>query len=375
MASYIKDSLQRAFQALKGNAGSSSAQEDPEASAWILGRRYYPELSKQEDDKFRQDVYSRIYFSYRFDFIPIPGSSMTTDSGWGCMHRSGQMLLAQWLSLMYLGRDWAIDPATISGSTLHPKKSVPKWKVYSKLLGHFTEGRIGQTDTVSLPLFSIQRIAMTGTSFHKDIGQWFGPSTLSLIFKALIQPTSSLFQNVQVVVPPIDGGQPSLSLQRLVSFQAPVLLFIPLRLGVRTIHPVYIDALKLALQSPYCLGIAGGKSNSSFYCIGYQQDHLICLDPHRLQLSFTDPLHEFASCHTLDSLKVPISDADPSLMIGFFLPDVEACHAFYQHHQSLQPTGCIYHIHSNDPSPSIQSTRDINSLDDLAVDETIFSPE
>ena len=57
------------------------------------------------------DVHSRFFFTYRRDFAPLAPSSLRTDAGWGCVHRAGQMLLAEALVRHRLGRAWRWDDA------------------------------------------------------------------------------------------------------------------------------------------------------------------------------------------------------------------------------------------------------------------------
>jgi cysteine protease ATG4 len=45
-----------------------------------------------------------MWLTYRSNFPAIGETNLVTDMGWGCMLRTGQMLLAQALITHYLGR-------------------------------------------------------------------------------------------------------------------------------------------------------------------------------------------------------------------------------------------------------------------------------
>lgn len=65
---------------------------DAEPEVWMLGRRY-PVV----DPAFVKEVRKIIWCTYRTGFEAINGAGLTSDSGWGCMIRTGQMVVAEGL--------------------------------------------------------------------------------------------------------------------------------------------------------------------------------------------------------------------------------------------------------------------------------------
>lgn len=110
----------------------------------------------------RQDIRSRLWFTYRRGFVPIGDSGLTSDKGWGCMLRCGQMVLAQALLNLHLGREWCWSAES-------------KCQAYLKILRLF-EDRRGA-------VYSIHQVAQMGATEGKEVGQWFGPNTIAQVLK------------------------------------------------------------------------------------------------------------------------------------------------------------------------------------------------
>ncbi|CAH8874527.1 unnamed protein product [Trichobilharzia szidati] len=129
---------------------------------YILGCKYD---SKDDREEIAHHLKSRLWMTYRKGFSPIGSrNGPKSDAGWGCMHRCGQMVLAEAMLRFHLGKSW-------------------KWSTeqenpeYYRILQMFQDRRSA--------LYSIQTITLTGVSVGKSIGSWFGPNTVAQVIKKL----------------------------------------------------------------------------------------------------------------------------------------------------------------------------------------------
>lgn len=137
--------------------------DDPRLSsnAVLLGRSYNV---RKDKELFRSHVLSRLWFTYRKSFKSIGSTNFTSDQGWGCTLRCGQMMLAEALMRKHLPAEWTWNSDS---------KNTRYMTILSKFL-----------DLKDSP-YSIHRIAAQGTDFSRKIGEWFGPNTIAHVLKKL----------------------------------------------------------------------------------------------------------------------------------------------------------------------------------------------
>ncbi|KAI6157367.1 cysteine protease required for autophagy [Pisolithus tinctorius] len=258
---------------------------------------------------FYADFTSRIWLTYRDQFPPIRDSTLaaldsdlasgvqsitpcsprpkrwnwpgtgekgwTSDTGWGCMLRTGQTLLANSLLHLHLGRDWRCPPCPVR---------TKDYATYVQIITWFLDTPLPQAP------FSVHRIALAGKDLGKDVGQWFGPSTAAGAIKTLVHAFPEAGLGVAVaadgVVYQTDvysaSNVHSRSPRRLARSSwgdRAVLVLVGIRLGLKGVNPIYYGAIKL-FTFPQSAGIAGGRPSSSYYFLGSQADNLFYLDPH-----------------------------------------------------------------------------------------------
>eukprot|EP01080_Neovahlkampfia_damariscottae_P011682 gene11682-4917_t len=278
------------------NTVSHESELNDDSPVWILGCEY---INPKDDlENIKTDIQSKLWCSYRKDFSPISSNvKLTTDAGWGCMIRTGQMLLCQAYINLLLGRKWRIKENECTPKELEKIIDL----VYDKQ---------------DAP-YSIHKIAQFGTSFSTPIGEWFGPSTITnVISKLSAIDTNSAFSFYI-------SDQSCLYLDEIEEINKnqkiwkPLIILMPIRLGLDKLNPIYIRFVCKTFEISQSIGIVGGKPSSSFYFIGCQDDCLFYLDPHVVQNVSNSP--ETYQCNKIKKIKV--ADIDPSMSLGFMVKD------------------------------------------------------
>jgi len=379
-------------------------------------------------EAFEADYRSKLWMSYRRNFEEIPGTTLTSDCGWGCMLRSGQMMIAQALVLHWLGRYWRRRINSQEEAT-----SLEIWKqdrLHRAILRLFGDN----ADSSACPL-SLHCLVGLGAGLGRRAGDWFGPGTTAhllagavrqsqrLAGRGLLEPiavyvaqdgavykgdvedlcgvldekkTENLLEeDFSLVEVPAQGTDSlNFSLEQEVeidgetwcleqesrnikfdnspntsSWKALVLL-VPMRLGAESLNPIYASCLKALFTLESCLGIIGGKPKHSLYFVGFQDEDLIHLDPHRLQDTVDTLQHSFSteSYHCKQPRKLKLGKMDPSCAVGFYLRTREEFEAWCEGIGAMVTPPQIAGIRRDYPLFSVLEGRNETSMEGSGED-------
>ncbi|KAI4357426.1 hypothetical protein L6164_001374 [Bauhinia variegata] len=289
---------------------------------------------------FEQDFFSKILITYRKGFDAIGDSKYTSDVNWGCMIRSSQMLVAQALLFHKLGRSWRkpLDKILEAGSLVSFLAMQSIDQEYIDILRLF-----GDSEACA---FSIHNMLQAGKGYGLSVGSWVGPYAMCRTWEVLARSWRETYaleeqplpMAIYVVSGDEDGergGAPVVciedaskccsELSKGLAAWTPLLLLVPLVLGLDKVNPRYIPLLKSTFTFPQSLGILGGKPGASTYIIGVQNGKALYLDPHDVQpvvnINGDNQEANTSSYHCNVIRYIPIDSIDPSLAIGFYCRD------------------------------------------------------
>lgn len=237
-------------------------------------------------DGFKKDFVTKLWMTYRKDFevmqsdmkasSPLSNFSIgsnnspitfTSDCGWGCMVRSGQMLLAQALVVHFLGRNWRFDPDTQLYSTTEDH-------IHRKIIRWFGDQRSKKSP------FSIHKLVELGKKQGKKIGMWYGPVSVAHVLKEAVKIASKenidlaplhvyvatdctiytqdifdeCYSQENQTVPPWANQTPSKQgTNKIISTWKSLILLIPLRLGQEKLNTIYGECIKAMLSLESCI--------------------------------------------------------------------------------------------------------------------------
>jgi len=305
-----------------GGSGGSGGGEDASAS----------EASASEASSAGVAISRRIVEKAPYQY--------TTDAGWGCTLRVGQMLLANALSIHFFGRGYRrrdADPRVPGGDA---RARDP----HDGLLSWFGD----HPDADACP-FSIHEVYRWGRGELDEEtgekkpggvpgvvpGRWLGPCVTAQAMAALTNARRPGGMCAYVLADEdgtFGGGAPNLDARKVAAFAsekarqliadcgsadsngdrpspkrtglrlpgapfdaraedavknnatedwAPTLVLVPLVLGIdRHVNARYVPSVAATLRVKQSLGVLGGTPGSSLYVVGAQDDRLFYLDPH-----------------------------------------------------------------------------------------------
>ncbi|KAK7992268.1 Cysteine protease atg4 [Apiospora saccharicola] len=325
--------------------------DDFESRLWMTYRSEFEPIAKSHDPK----ALAALSFSMRIKTQLSDATGFASDSGWGCMIRSGQSLLANAMAIQRLGRDWRTKTREVEE------------KEIVKLFA----------DDARAP-YSLHNFVRHGaTACGKYPGEWFGPSATARCIQALTNENESSLRVYST------GDGPDVYEDKFMNIAKPygetfhpTVVLVGTRLGIDKITPVYWEALVASLQMPQSIGIAGGRPSSSHYFIGVQGLYFFYLDPHFTRPAL--PYHEDASdytreevdtCHTRKLRRLHIKEMDPSMLIGFLIQNEQDWQDWRRSVKHVQGKSII-HVSDHDPvAQAGEQDSAINQVEAMSDDD------
>ncbi len=333
----------------------------------ILDKSFFPKYNISNINKYLDLMFQ---MTYRTNFFPIQNSKtkeeFNKDSGWGCMIRSGQMMLSKAIldyklcSYNYLKKNSIhseneID-LMIKDEEINKKKfetlllfldnpiNIEEVKGRNDFINYLESSKEINFDNCKIiPPFSILNIFSFGREIlKKEPGEWFSDNNLVQIFYS-IQNKYKILSNYEFLTfkngfidqnfiikkcfKEVDNNNDKDILyknDKYYKFEKAGLIFVTMRLGLKNIDSGYLNNIFKLFNIRNNLGIIGGKINKAFYFIGInpEKNELLYLDPHVNNIAIKN-VEELRINTNFDTYKVKniyslhLNKLSPCFTIGF----------------------------------------------------------
>jgi cysteine protease ATG4 len=224
-------------------------------------------------------------FTYRKNFTPLSNRAKT-DYHWGCCIRTGQGLLAQ-----YILR-------------------------YSQSHNPAFRNRFSDSDPLSLfwdvpeAHFGIHAFCREISELGGKPGTYSQPSMIAAAIARLLAPFSNpvhIVSNGLISLNDIGG---------YFRDDAPLLLLVPVMLGVRKLDRTYDNFVKASLNRPQSIGIVGGTRKKSFLFVGYTGGELLYFDPHCV-MNAVQSENEHRRLYRPKLKSIALSKVESSMLVAY----------------------------------------------------------
>lgn len=326
--------------------------------------------------------FSRIpWVTYRSNFRPVLSldersntlTEITSDVGWGCTIRVGQMMLL---------------------TTIQRVLHTPRWPNFNLL-------RLVQEYWPEAP-YSLHSVAGLAPQLNWRPGEWLSPSSIcfalevsfiqmllnnqtlhrlkakvfidGVIYRDQLWATANGFEhsvlmNLCRCSSQEDAEFCSVCSKQIASghWESGVLVLLPLMLGLNKVQPKYYRVIKQLLNMPESVGIIGGRPRSALYFVGSQDDSLVFLDPHIVQPACTsdDDLASSLNSFMCESARLlPLKKMQSSMSVGFYFDNDQSFTNFQRCMEYMKTSlKSIVTVVNSTPSYLCEDRR----LDDSAV--------
>ena len=342
-------------------------------------------INNSSSQKIEFELDSLIRFTYKNHFYKITNDlsniSFTSDSGWGCAIRSGQMLLGKALMNLNLSspefdlnqkykqtenikkiRKKIIEllfdnPLEISlnlnqkyefktfinyytKNTSLIENEMKYISLLKKFVSEINQCYKNKNQQYTLSPFGILNILLIGkVLFKKQPGEWYSDVNILGIF-TFIQNYIKVLQNVEIIhfkegyiceetllkkCFVVDETQNSTNTNVIDKnntkyvFSKKGIIFVSIRLGVNAVEKCYYNGIKEFFLIRHNIGFVGGRPRKSFYFIGNAEEGLIYLDPHEPHTAPENlmKLSEKLTHYKYKTFVLPFETLSPGLSVGF----------------------------------------------------------